>query len=81
MFVKSADLIGVCTLKLGSLILVHIHLMDRFSCLHKKLSSIVCIVPITYNNIQQGVQTDTTYNIQQCWELLSTELEQVVHTH
>ena len=39
------------------------------------------VVPITCNNIQQGVQMDTTYNIQQFWELLSTELEQVVHTH
>ena len=26
------------------------------------------------NNMQQGVQTDATYNIQQCWELLATML-------
>ena len=23
-----------------------------------------------HDNMQQGVQTDATYNIQQCWELL-----------
>ena len=35
-----------------------------------------------HDSMQQGVQTDATYNIQQCWELLQhTVLEQAVHTH
>ena len=31
----------------------------------------------TRNNIQQGVQTDATCNIQQCWELLANNLASV----
>ena len=30
-------------------------------------------LPTTHNNMQQGVQTDATCNIQQCWELLANE--------
>ena len=29
------------------------------------------------NNMQQGVQTDTTCNIQQCWELLANNVGSV----
>ena len=29
------------------------------------------------NNIQQGVQTDATFNIQQCWELLANNVASV----
>ena len=28
----------------------------------------------TSNNMQQSVQTDATYNIQQCWELLANNI-------
>ena len=31
----------------------------------------------TSNNMQQGVQTDATCNIQQCWELLANNVESV----
>ena len=31
-------------------------------------------LPITLNNMQQGVQTDATCHIQECWELLATML-------
>ena len=30
-------------------------------------------LPTTHNNMQQGVQTDATCNIQQCWDLLANE--------
>ena len=31
-------------------------------------------LPTTRNNIQQSVQTDATYNIQHCWELLANNV-------
>ena len=31
----------------------------------------------THNNMQQGVQTDATRNIQQCWELLANNVASV----
>ena len=31
----------------------------------------------TRNNMQQGVQTDATCNIQQCWELLANNVASV----
>ena len=34
-------------------------------------------LPTTLNNIQQGVQTDSTCNIQQCWELLANNFSSV----
>ena len=34
-------------------------------------------LPTTLNNIQQGVQTDSTCNIQQCWELLANNVASV----
>ena len=34
-------------------------------------------LPTTLNNIQQGVQTDTTCHIQQCWELLANNVASV----
>ena len=32
---------------------------------------------LTSNNMQQGVQTDTTHNIQQCWDLLAKNIASV----
>ena len=34
-------------------------------------------LPTTLNNIQKGVQTDSTCNIQQCWELLANNVASV----
>ena len=34
-------------------------------------------LPTTRNNRQQGVQTDATFNIQQCWELLANNVASV----
>ena len=34
----------------------------------------------TSNNMQQGVQTDATWNIQQCWELLANNVVSVCST-
>ena len=39
------------------------------SCLLKSLTGFK-LCATTSNNMQQGVQTDATCNIQQCWELL-----------
>ena len=33
--------------------------------------------PNTFNNMQQGVQMDSTCNIQQCWELLANNVVSV----
>ena len=34
-------------------------------------------LPTTRDNMQQGVQTDATCNIQQCWELLACNVASV----
>ena len=36
-----------------------------------------CVCATTPNNMQQGVQTDATCNIQQCWELLAKNVASV----
>ena len=41
------------------------------------VSNIAQQLPTTLNNIQQGVQTDSTCNIQQCWELLANNVASV----
>ena len=43
------------------------------SCWLKSLTSFK-LCATTSNNMQQGVQTDASCNIQQCWELLPTKL-------
>ena len=37
----------------------------------------VCRFQTLHNNMQQGVQTDATCNIQQCWELLASNVASV----
>ena len=43
------------------------------------LKSLTCfkLCATTSNNMQQGVQTDATRNIQQCWELLANNVASV----
>ena len=43
------------------------------------LKSLTCfkLCATTFNNMQQGVQTDATCNIQQCWELLTNNAASV----
>ena len=43
------------------------------SCWLKSLTSFK-LCATTPNNIQQGLQTDATCNIQQCWELLTNDV-------
>ena len=46
------------------------------SCLLKSLTGFK-LCATTRNNMQQGVQTDATCNIQQCWELLVNNVASV----
>ena len=46
---------------------------DRFQTLHSNSQQHTT----TYNNMQQGVKTDATSNIQQCWELLANNVTSV----
>ena len=46
------------------------------SCWLKSLTGFK-LCATTSDNMQQGVQTDATCNIQQCWELLANNLESV----